>query len=237
MKVLAIDTTGLVASVALVTEEKVVGEFTLNHAMTHSQTIMPLVERLTDMLGFDLAEVECIACASGPGSFTGLRIGAATAKGLAYALNKKIAAVPTLDALAYNVFDAEAAIVPIMDAKRNQVYAAVYKWENGKLKRLTEYMAEDIQTVMSLAKKHSRAVFLGDGTPVHSEAILAEEGFSIAPPHLNAQRAAAVGAYALTMVPESEWQDVDAFMPVYLRPSQAERVAAEKAEKAGGQTE
>ena len=229
MNVLAIDTTGLVASVALVTEEKVVGEFTLNHEMTHSQTIMPLVERLTDMLGFDLADADCIACASGPGSFTGLRIGAATAKGLAYALNKKIAAVPTLDALAYNVFDAGAAVVPIMDAKRNQVYAALYVWENGKLCRQTEHMAEDIQTVINLARMHERAVFLGDGTAVHHAAILAQSEFAIAPPHLNAQRAAAVGAYALAMVSESEWVSADVFMPVYLRPSQAEREAAEKA--------
>jgi len=229
MNILAIDTTGLVASVALVSSGIVKGEFTLNHALTHSQTVMPLVEQLTEMLGFDLAEADAIACASGPGSFTGLRIGAATAKGLAYALDKKIIAVPTLDALAYNVFDAGAVIVPIMDAKRNQVYSALYKWEDGKLCRVTEHMAEDIQVVMAEARAHERVVFLGDGTAVHHEAILAEACFSIAPPHLNAQRAAAVGAYAQAMVPGSEWQTADSFMPVYLRPSQAEREAAAKA--------
>jgi len=236
MTVLAIDATGLAASVALVSEEKTIAEFTLNHDMTHSQTLMPLVEKMTAMLDYDLAAVDCIACASGPGSFTGLRIGAATAKGLAYALDKKIAPVPTLDALAYNVFDSGAVIAPIMDARRNQVYAALYQWDNGILVRLTKHMAEDIAVILDMARQFERTVFLGDGVPVHEGLLRAESRFVIAPPHLNAQRAAAVGAYTLSMVPEVEWVTADEFEPVYLRLSQAEREAKEREKAAGGQS-
>ncbi len=103
MKILAIDTTSLAASVALVDEKKTIAEFTTNYKKTHSQTIMPMLEYLKNMVELDINTVDYIACSSGPGSFTGLRIGAATAKGLAFALNKKIIPVPTLDALAYNL--------------------------------------------------------------------------------------------------------------------------------------
>ena len=126
MNILAIDTTGLVASVALVNEDKTIGEFTTNYKKTHSQTIMPMIEILVKMLEVDLDTVDYIACACGPGSFTGLRIGAATAKGLAHGLGKQIIAVPTLDALAYNMMESNNLIVPIMDARRNQVYSALY---------------------------------------------------------------------------------------------------------------
>jgi len=233
MNILAIDTTGLVASVALVTEVKTIGEFTLNHEMTHSQTVMPLVERMTELLGFDLGGVDCIACASGPGSFTGLRIGAATAKGLAYALGKPIAPVPTLDALAYNMFQTDAVVVPVMDARRNQVYTAMYRCQDGVFERLTAQAALDIETVLQQAAAYGKAVFLGDGTAVHREAILSVPGFCIAPPHACLQRAAVVGAYAAAFMPATEWVNADTFEPVYLRLSQAEREAAEKA---GGQT-
>jgi len=235
MHILAIDTTGLAASVALVTEGKTVAEFTLSHEMTHSQTIMPLVEHMADTLQFPLADIDGIACASGPGSFTGLRIGVATAKGLAFALGKKIVPVPTLDALAYNVFETEAVIAPIMDARRNQVYTALYRWENSKLLRLTDYLAEDIGVVIERAAAYGKAVFLGDGVPVHHAMLTACNGFVLAPPHLNMQRAAAVGAYALAAIGQERWVTADAFAPFYIRPSQAEREAAERV-NAGGQS-
>lgn len=137
MKILALDTTGQVASVALADEEKLIGEYTINYKMTHSQTIMPMVDAVVKMTDFDLSTVDYIACSQGPGSFTGLRIGAATAKGLALGLNKKIVPVPTLDALAYNIFETDKIICPIMDARRSQVYTALYQWEDGKLQNLT----------------------------------------------------------------------------------------------------
>ena len=121
MKILALDTTGLVASVALVDENKTIAEFTTNYKKTHSQTIMPMVENLKNMVDLDLSTIDYIACACGPGSFTGLRIGAATAKGLAHGLDIPVIPVPTLDALAYNMFGTNKLVVPIMDARSNQV--------------------------------------------------------------------------------------------------------------------
>jgi len=126
MKILAIDTTGVAASAAVVREGKLLAEDVLNYKLTHSQTIMPLVDDVLKKTETDLKTIDYIACSEGPGSFTGLRIGAATAKGLALGLGKKIVTVPTLDVLAYNIFGTENIICPIMDARRSQVYSAFY---------------------------------------------------------------------------------------------------------------
>ena len=164
MKILGIDTTGQTASAALVEGDKLIAEFTMNYKLTHSQTILPMIADILERTETDKASIDCIACACGPGSFTGLRIGAATAKGFALALDKPIVAVPTLDALAYNVFETNKFICPIMDARRNQVYAAFYMWENGKLIRLTDHMAESIERVIEIAEMlEHEVIFLGDG--------------------------------------------------------------------------
>lgn len=129
MKILAIDTSGQTASAALIEDEKLIGEFTQNDKLTHSQTILPMVAEICEKTNTDPKDVDYIACAVGPGSFTGLRIGAATAKGLCLGLNKPLLAVPTLDALAYHMFMTGAIVCPIMDARRQQVYACFYEWE------------------------------------------------------------------------------------------------------------
>lgn len=230
MKILALDTTSLAASVALVDDTKTIAEFTLNYKKNHSQTIMPMIDYLKNILELDLMSVDYIACASGPGSFTGLRIGASTAKGLAFALNKKIVSVPTLDALAYNIFMSENIIVPIMDARRNQVYTAFYMWEQGELKRISDYMAEDIEVVLKMLEKYNKnAIFMGDGTEVYKDTIKAfNKEYIFALQNLNAQRAASVGTVAcfyankgLAVLPED-------FQLMYLRKSQAEREYEER---------
>ncbi len=224
MKILAIDTTSLVASVALVDEKKTIAEFTTNYKKTHSQTIMPMLEYLKNMVELDINTVDYIACSSGPGSFTGLRIGAATAKGLAFALNKKIIPVPTLDALAYNIFMNGQIIAPIMDARRNQVYTAFYKWEDDKFIRISEYMADDIKLVLKkLSRFDKNVVFLGDGVEVYKDIIIEfNSNFIFAPSHINAQRASAVGALAMEYA-RSGVVDPKDFELIYLRKSQAER--------------
>ena len=123
MKILAMDTSGQTASAALVDGNKLVGEYTQNDKLTHSQTILPMIAEICRQTNTEPAELDYIACAVGPGSFTGLRIGAATAKGLCLGWDKPLIPVPTLDALAYNVFMTDAVVCPIMDARRNQVYA------------------------------------------------------------------------------------------------------------------
>ncbi len=232
MKILGIDTTGQTASAALVEEDKLIAEFTLNYKLTHSQTIMPMIAEIIEKTETDKASIDCIACAAGPGSFTGLRIGAATAKGMALAWDKPIVAVPTLDALAYNVFETDKFICPIMDARRNQVYAAFYMWEEGKLVRLTDYMAESMERVMEIGEMLEHPViFLGDGVPVHREKLERNPDFLFAPAHCSLQRAASVAALGRSMALEGKAKSGDAFELIYLRKSQAEREREERLAK------
>ncbi len=236
MKILAIDTTGQTASAAIAQEDKLIGEFTLNYKLTHSQTILPMIAELCEKSETKPREVEYIACASGPGSFTGLRIGAATAKGLALALNKEIVPVPTLDALAYNVFETDKIICPMMDARRSQVYTAFYRWDNGKLCRLTPMLAISIEEVIQMANNYAeKVIFLGDGVPVHKKKLSLYPDFMFAPAHCSLQRAASVAALAMELVKEGGAVKGDAFALIYLRKSQAEREREERLRGEGKQ--
>lgn len=134
MKILALDSSGLVASVAVVEDDNLLGEYTINYKKTHSQTLLPMLDEVAKMIELDLNTVDVIAVSAGPGSFTGLRIGSATAKGLALALHKKIVSVPTVDALAYNLWNSPSLVCPLMDARRQQTYTGLYKftgWNYG----------------------------------------------------------------------------------------------------------
>ena len=129
MKILGIESSSLVASVAVVTDGLVTAEYTVNFKKTHSQTLLPMIDEVTRMLELDLNDVDAIAVSGGPGSYTGLRIGSATAKGLGLALNKPLVHVPTMDAMAYNLYGSSALICPVMDARRGQVYTGLYHYE------------------------------------------------------------------------------------------------------------
>lgn len=232
MKILGIDTTGQTASAALLEDDRLIAEFTLNYKLTHSQTIMPMIAEIIEKSETDKASIDCIACAAGPGSFTGLRIGAATAKGFALALDKPIVAVPTLDALAYNVFESGKIICPIMDARRNQVYAAFYMWENGRLLRLTDHMAESIERIIEIAEMlEQEVIFLGDGVPVHRARLEGNEDFLFAPAHCNLQRAASVAALGRILAEEGMAKPGEELELIYLRKSQAEREREERLAK------
>ena len=133
MRILALDSSGLVASVAVAEEEegtsdaRTVAEYTVNFKKTHSQTLLPMLDEVAKMIELDLHTVDAIAVAAGPGSFTGLRIGSATAKGLGLALHKPLIHIPTLEGLAYNLCGVSGLICPIMDARRGQVYTGIYQ--------------------------------------------------------------------------------------------------------------
>ncbi len=231
MKILAIDTTGQSACCCIVEDKKIISEFIVDYNMTHSQTIMPMIKNMVDMTEFDLKELDYIACSSGPGSFTGLRIGAATAKGLAHGLKIPIIPVPTLDCLAYNIFETDKIICPIMDARRHQVYTAFFKWEDRKFLRISDYMAQDINYVIEEVKKFNKnVIFLGDGVPVNEE-ILLKQNFILAPLNCNTQNCASVGALALDYAKDNKFVKYSEFVPMYLRKPQAER---ELEEKSGG---
>jgi len=226
MNILAIETTGSAGSVALVSSDRVIAEFSINNKLTHSQTLMLMIDQMLTSATFDKADIDIIAASEGPGSFTGLRIGAAAAKGLAFGLGLKIVPVSTLDALAYNVFTWEGITAPIMDARRDQVYTALYNCSGGKITRESDYLACGIDEIIDMAHKAGKKViFLGDGAIVHREKIVAN-GFSIAGNTLLLQRAASVGAIALEIA-DKVAVDANKFEPFYIRPSQAERLAGE----------
>ncbi len=234
MKILAIDTTGNVASVAIVDDFVTIAECSTNLKKTHSQTIMPMIDYICKLTDFDMKTIDYIACGKGPGSFTGLRIGASCAKGLAMALDKLIVPVSTLDALAYNIFNTENIICPIMDAKRNEVYTSFFYWNNGNFERISDYMAINISDVldqaMTLKKNDKKVIFVGDGIFPYEEMIKEKSvDFVIAPQNCNLQRGASVGA--LASIRTNEAVSSQLFELTYLRKSQAEREKEEKRSK------
>ena len=229
MKILAIDSSGTAVSAAIADDDKIIAEYSLNFKMTHSQTLMPSVDEIIKATSFDIKELDYIACTSGPGSFTGLRIGAAAAKGLAHGLGIDIIGVPTLEALAYNVFETDKVICPIMDARRSQVYNAFYEFKDGHLSEIYPQEARSIDDVLNKAASFERKViFLGDGVPVYKDRILSIDNAVLAPQHCNIQRAATVAALAFVYAKEGKTVKYSEFAPFYLRKSQAERELEEK---------
>lgn len=230
MKILAIDSSGLVASAALLEDGALIAEYTLNYKKTHSQTLLPMIDELIRMTEQPLEEIDAIAIAEGPGSFTGLRIGSATAKGLGLALDKEIIGVPTVDALAYNLFGTERLICPLMDARRSQVYTGLYSFEQERFLVVKEQDVLSIDEVIARVNEIGRPViFLGDGVPVYRKKLeTVSVAFSFAPAHLARQRAGAVGALAQIYYQEGKMQTAAEHVPVYLRLSQAERERAER---------
>ena len=231
MKILAIDSSGLVASVAIVCDEDLVGEFTVNYKKTHSQTLLPMLDELAKITELDLNSLDAIAVAGGPGSFTGLRIGSATAKGLALALHKPIVEVPTVDAIAYNLCGHRDLVCPLMDARRNQTYTGLYRFDGCRMQTAKKQCAVDISDILAeINHIGEAAVFLGDGVPVFRRYIAdhCAVPYTFAPPHANKQRAGAVAALAAQYAAQGKLTDAAAHKPEYLRLSQAERERMER---------
>ena len=230
MRILGIESSSLVASVAIVEDETTMAEYTVNFKKTHSQTLLPMIDEMVKLLEIDLSTVDAIAVSGGPGSFTGLRIGSATAKGLGLALHKPLIHVPTLDATAYNLYGTEALICPIMDARRNQVYTGIYRFgESFEIVHRQDAM--DIDELMGILNSMGEPViFLGDGVPVFRSRI--EETLTVkalfAPAHVNRQRASAVAALGAVYFKEGKTETAMEHKPDYLRKSQAEREREER---------
>lgn len=231
MKILAIDSSGLVASAALLDGDTLVAEATIHNKKTHSQTLLPMIHDMLAMAEVEIREVEAVAVASGPGSFTGLRIGASTAKGIAQALNIPIVPVPTLEGLAFNLAGADAVICPMMDARRNQTYYGIYD-VSGKLPVvLEEQAAEPIDELIRKVNERGRPViFLGDGVPVFDE-ILARSvtvPYRLAADSVRYQRASSIAVLGKYYREQGKGVPAGRFAPVYLRLSQAERERMER---------
>ncbi len=230
-EILAIEASGLVAGVAIATEEKIIGECSVNLKMTHSETLLPMVDDLVKRTGADLADFSAIAVSGGPGSFTGLRIGSSTAKGLGLALNIPIVSVPTAEVLASNIFGFDGLICPLMDARRNQVYTGIYKNNADGFSVVCDQMAVDIKEIIGKINELGQPViFLGDGVPVYKKVItgLTEVKYQFAPISMAVQNPASLATRALQLFKEGKVVSVAEHAPDYLRVSQAEREREEK---------
>ena len=235
MKLIALDSSGLVASVAVLEDDNFIAEYTIQYKKTHSQTLLCMLDEVKKMTELDLSTIDAIAIASGPGSFTGLRIGSATAKGLGLALNIPIIEVPTVEGMAYRMYGTGDIVCPMMDARRNEVYTGLFAFHASKpydemetvLPQCAIPVAELIARCNALGR---RVVFLGDGVPVYKEML--EQGLTVpygfAPPHLNRQSALAVGSLGMRYYEQGKYVTADQHAPDYLRLSQAERERREK---------
>lgn len=235
MKIIAIDSSGLVASVAILKEDTILAQYSVDYKKTHSQTLLPMLAEITKMTEFEMNQVDAIAVAKGPGSFTGLRIGSATAKGLAFSLDKPIIEVPTLEAMAYQLFGYEGVICPMMDARRGQVYTGLYQYERvdgvSQFQVLSDQQAVSVEEIIAQVNERKKPViYLGDGQAAYMEKIaqLTEVPYEVAPAFLGRQNAAALAVLAKKYYEQGRFVMSNEHRPDYLRLSQAERERMEK---------
>ena len=242
MKILALDSSGLTATIAIVEDDDLIAEYTIQYKKTHSQTLLPMLDEIARMVDLDMRTIDAIAVAAGPGSFTGLRIGSATAKGLGFALQKPLIGIPTLEGLAYNMYGTNLLICPIMDARRGQVYAGIYEFVENKSDKLNRnrgfrlhimeaQCAINMEALIEKLNKIGRnVIFVGDGIPVYSELIAnkLKIAYQFAPAHRNRQSASSIAAIAQVYFDEGKVESAKEHQPNYLRLSQAERERMEK---------
>jgi tRNA threonylcarbamoyladenosine biosynthesis protein TsaB len=225
MKLLALETSAVSASAAVCEDENLIAQSFQNNGLTHSRTLMPMVEGLLANCGLALKEMDVIAVAAGPGSFTGLRIGVAAAKGLAWPEDKPCAGVSTLEAMAWGVAHMGGEICAVMDARRKQVYNARFACENGRPVRLTIDRAIGLDELFrELEGVKKEQIIVGDGAALcYNE--LSKRGIPVrlAPPHLRFQAAWGVARAALEVARADGLVRAGYLRPVYHRLSQAER--------------
>lgn len=227
MKILALDSSAIVATVALCEDEELLGEYTIRNGNTHSETLLPMVESLLGFFSLSPDEIDLFAVSAGPGSFTGVRIGAATVKGLAFDTQKPCIAVSTLEALAQNLSITDGLICPVMNARRKQVYTALFRAQNGILTRL---MPDDAIAISELdarlAAFDEPVLLVGDGYEITAPLLTHEIAHT--PDRLRHQSAYSVAQVAKRLYDAGvRTTDLEA-VPTYLRPSQAERERLER---------
>lgn len=234
MRILAIESSAVTASVAILTDDTLTAEYTINYKKTHSQTLLPMIDEICDMTDVKPDEFDVVAVSTGPGSFTGLRIGVATGKGIALATGIKMAAVPTLDAMAMNMYGTGKLICAVMDARRQHLYNNIFFFdENNKLCRCREQSLDSYdQLAAELNGLNRDVIFVGDGINAAREYFdkYLTCKYEYAPAHMTTQRAGSVAMLAMQMAAENRLVDADDVKPDYLRPSQAEREFAQKKE-------
>ena len=224
MKILGLDTATLCGSLGIIDDDEVVAEYALQREETLSARLLPAIQTLLAEARLDLHAIDGIAVSLGPGSFTGLRVGLSAVKGLALAAEMPVAGIPTLDALAYNLPFTPYQICPLLDARKGQIYTALYKNRaGGFLEQVTPYQVLSPAALIE-AIPHQETVFLGDGVEVCRELIierLAEKAL-FAPLHLGFLRGTTVAELGLKRIRRGEADDISALVPIYVRPSDAE---------------
>ena len=221
MWTLAIETATLAGSAALLDDDRVVGQSLLDIALTHSERLMAMVDRLLEDCGRDIGDVDALAVSIGPGSFTGLRVGVATVKGLAMALGLPVGPVPTLDALASNLPFADAPVCPLLDARKGEVYLSLYRWDGEAMRRECEYLA--LAPRAAAERLEPPVIVLGDGvTPCLPYLAHLGAGLRVAPSSHITPSAAVVGRLGRRAIAAGQGVAAESLEPLYLRPSEAE---------------
>lgn len=225
MKILAVDTSATAASVAVAEENKLIGEFSINTALTHSQTLMPMVDELLKNTGLSVNDIDAVAVNAGPGSFTGVRIGVAAVKGIAFPKNLPCISVSTLESMAYNMLGNDCIVCSVMDARCSQVYNALFRVKGCTVTRMTDDRALSLTDLKNeLQNINEKVVLVGDGAVLCSK-FLGEglENIMLAPFNNRIQTASSVAYAAFEKINNGETVKADELMPVYLRLPQAQR--------------
>jgi tRNA threonylcarbamoyladenosine biosynthesis protein TsaB len=233
MKILAIEASGPVAGCALLEDGTLTAEYSVQYKKKHSQSLVPMLSEMSGMVDLELSSIDFIAVTKGPGSFTGLRIGAATVKGLGLALDKPVLPVPTVDSLACNLYGTDRLICPLMDARRQQVYTGIYENKDGLKVLEPQCVTALTEITAKLNALGKEVIFVGDGVPVNEEALKEQMQvpYLLAPAHLSRQRAASTAVRAAQIyaeMGEAALVTADDFRPEYLRIPQAERERGDK---------
>lgn len=219
MRILAVDTSAVCAAVAVTDNGKILSESQTNTGLTHSRTLMPMIDSTLRNAEIPLDSMDFFACSVGPGSFTGIRIGVAAMKGLCDGLGKKCMPVSTLEALAYNLLGRDCTAVSVMDARCNQVYCGIFRVKGDAVTRISDDEAIKIDELKEKLSDFENVVFVGDGAKLCHNAL----GYSIASPSEIYQKGSSVALCAERNYSEEKLVDGSALVPVYLRLPQAER--------------
>ena len=224
MKILAVDTSATAASVAVAEENKLIGEFSINTALTHSQTLMPMVDELLKNTGLSVNDIDAVAVNAGPGSFTGVRIGVAAVKGIAFPKNLTCVSVSTLESMAYNMLGNDCIVCSVMDARCSQVYNALFRVKGCTVTRMTDDRALSLTDLKNeLQNINEKVVLVGDGAVLCSKFLGEElENIMLAPFNNRIQTASSVAYAAFEKINNGETVKADELMPVYLRLPQAQ---------------
>ena len=224
MQILATESSSLTAGAAIIKDDVVLAEYSVSFKKTHSQTLLPMIDEVVKMTETNLKELDAIAISAGPGSFTGLRIGMATVKGLSMGSNKPYLSISSLDALAYSLINFDGIICPIMDALRDSVFTCMYKSSNGELSKIIDYSALSLDELVEiLQEKDKSVIFTGDGVYKYKEYLLKKlPNAKFAPNHLSVVKASALGELGMELLRQGQCDDINS-SPLYLKKPQAER--------------